>query len=1054
MYKLRIRPASDVTDHHNGSTTVQLNNNNNTAAAADDDDNNQQYELTLSIQLTHKYPHSIPLLQITNNNSTTNLLAPNSLSDLLARLSQKATECSQKGEVMGWELGQVCELYLMELMERREKCEQERVEMLREALDATKRGGGKKQKDDHRDDHHHDDDDDEGEYSLLNNEQSGAENEQQQQQLSSMDSDTKKEIARQMEALDIAAQVRNQRRRKRQQGVVGLGGGGLPSIADNDNDDDDDDEDDADDIILQLNQNDLDLDLEDLPPTAFIDTGIRGENHHGGGTTTITSRYQSDFVELQPLGKGGGGEVVQAINRLDRRVYAVKKIFLEPEEVIQVDGGGGGEKIVKSKLAMMQNEKLRREVVTISRMTHKNIVRYYQAWVEDPPRIEEAEEEDVVEKSKSQVEKENDNDKYSTSWDDESGSSTTSSSDSANDGGSQQKTGATKTLKDYSRSHSLDNFLEHEADAMDFANPLFFAGSNELLPSPLPLQKRYSNSDWTDNTTKQSRRERKILYIQMEYCQTTLRDMIDESKLSLDAVWKSLRQILEGLVYIHGHNLIHRDLKPASESLITHYLFCSYYYCFAQVLTIHFAPDIFYDSEGEIRLGDFGLATRTSGKTTEEAEANSETDMLYEAIDDISGLLERNGSSSINPDTMNSITGGVGTTFYMAPEQEHGSFLKSKHGGSYDSRADIFSLGISAFEMFHPPFATYMERAENLTRLRGDSRDVVQSLSKEASAPLFTKEGAIIGDWEAVADRRLPPEFRASVPENAQKLILWCTEPEDNRPSAKQILSSRLMPLKMELEQKYLDEVLHTLSNPQSTSYQQILSKIFQRPTPTHVLTTYDNDVALKANNTREIAAHVLKTTLDNIKGSHWGSHSMNYTSPMSSCAVSGAITSLRRAEHVGVVTGGGKEGEAMRGAPQQVATITAMTSATAAALTGADGIIGPDPRIVEFVVSKLKTIFQSHGAVHLSSPLLKPRDELDLIATLNEPAQVLNSRGSVLILKSDLTVNFARSISRGGAATNNIKRYEIGKCFLESDAGGHPKGEYLNVWLLRTMFI
>ena len=220
------------------------------------------------------------------------------------------------------------------------------------------------------------------------------------------------------------------------------------------------------------------------------------------------------------------------------------------------------------------------------------------------------------------------------------------------------------------------------------------------------------------------------------------------------------------------------------------------------------------------------------------------------------------------------------------------------------------------------------------------------------------------------------------------------------------------------------------------------------RPTPTHIITTYDNDVALKANNTREIAANVLKTTLDNIKGSHWGSHSMNYTSPMSSCAVSGAITSLRRAEHVGVVTGGGKEGEALRGAPQQVATITAMTSATAAAVTGADGIIGPDPRVIDYVCSKLSTIFQSHGAVHLPSPLLKPRDALDLIATLNEPAQVVNSRGAALTLKQDLTVNFARSISRGGAATSNIKRYEIGKCFLESDAGGHPKGESLIAWL------
>jgi translation initiation factor 2-alpha kinase 4 len=589
----------------------------------------------------------------------------------------------------------------------------------------------------------------------------------------------------------------------------------------------------------------------------------------------------------------------------------------------------------------------------------------------------------------------------------------------------------TQSLNDYSRSHSLDNFLEHEADAVDFSNPLFFAGSNELLPSPLPQQKRYSDSDYTETSTGKSHRERKILYIQMEYCKTTMRDMIDESKLSLDDVWKSLRQILEALVYIHGMKLIHRDLKPAN---------------------------IFFDLEGEVKLGDFGLATRTSSKKTDDSGArNSEEEMLHETIYDIGGLLRgKNASSSIDQDTMESITGGVGTTFYMAPEQEHSSFLKSKHGGSYDSRADIFSLGIVAFEMFHPHFATYMERAEKLTRLRGDSRDLMQSLSKGASEPLFTSEGHIIGNWEEVADRRLPSEFRASVPENAQKLILWCTErTPDNRPqSAKQILNSGFMPRKMELEQKYLDEVLQTLSNPQSdTSYQQILSKVFKRPTPNHVLTTYDNDVALKANNAREIFARVLKTTLDNIKGSHWGSLGMNYTSSMSSCAASGAIASLRRAEHVGTVLGGGKEGEALRGAPQQVASIIAMTSATAAAVTGADCIIGPDPRIVEFVCSKISAIFQSQGAVHLPSPLLKPRDSLDLIATLNQPAQVVNSRGSALVLKQDLTVNFARSISRGGAATNNIKRYEIGKCWLEGDAGGHPKGEYLNV-LMFCVFV
>lgn len=62
---------------------------------------------------------------------------------------------------------------------------------------------------------------------------------------------------------------------------------------------------------------------------------------------------------------------------------AIKKIILESE-------------LGKSaKLGVIQNRKLRREVTTISRMTHKNIVRYYQAWVEgggrDADVIEEEE---------------------------------------------------------------------------------------------------------------------------------------------------------------------------------------------------------------------------------------------------------------------------------------------------------------------------------------------------------------------------------------------------------------------------------------------------------------------------------------------------------------------------------------------------------------------------------------------------------------------------------------------------------------------------------------
>lgn len=115
------------------------------------------------------------------------------------------------------------------------------------------------------------------------------------------------------------------------------------------------------------------------------------------------------------------------------------------------------------------------------------------------------------------------------------------------------------------------------------------------------------------------------------------------------------------------------------------------------------ADSIFIDDEENIRLGDFGLATsnRPSAKP-HDSVPESEAIALHEAIDDISGLLGATSTSSANRThnaiSMASITGGVGTALYMAPEQEFSRSLKGKP--SYDSKADIFSLGVLLFEMF------------------------------------------------------------------------------------------------------------------------------------------------------------------------------------------------------------------------------------------------------------------------------------------------------------------------------------------------------------------
>eukprot|EP00294_Goniomonas_avonlea_P007754 CAMPEP_0114541278 /NCGR_PEP_ID=MMETSP0114-20121206/1221_1 /TAXON_ID=31324 /ORGANISM="Goniomonas sp, Strain m" /LENGTH=1701 /DNA_ID=CAMNT_0001725507 /DNA_START=110 /DNA_END=5215 /DNA_ORIENTATION=- len=78
----------------------------------------------------------------------------------------------------------------------------------------------------------------------------------------------------------------------------------------------------------------------------------------------VRSRYEQDFEQVEPLGKGGFGSVFRARNRLDGREYAVKKIRLRPGKD-------------------SQKSRVMREAKTMARLSHhQNVVRYYQAWIE------------------------------------------------------------------------------------------------------------------------------------------------------------------------------------------------------------------------------------------------------------------------------------------------------------------------------------------------------------------------------------------------------------------------------------------------------------------------------------------------------------------------------------------------------------------------------------------------------------------------------------------------------------------------------------------------
>jgi len=145
------------------------------------------------------------------------------------------------------------------------------------------------------------------------------------------------------------------------------------------------------------------------------------------------------------------------------------------------------------------------------------------------------------------------------------------------------------------------------------------------------------------------------LFIQMELCDNSLDNYIKDRKIVSNEInEKYITEILEGIKYIHNSNLIHRDIKPKN----------------------------LFINQDILKIGDFGLSRTMNIK---EVSKNSliKTDDFY--------------------------TSDLGSSVYSAPEQLISS--------SYDSRVDVYSIGIIIYELFNI-FGTRMEffkEIENIT---------------------------------------------------------------------------------------------------------------------------------------------------------------------------------------------------------------------------------------------------------------------------------------------------------------------------------------------------
>lgn len=490
----------------------------------------------------------------------------------------------------------------------------------------------------------------------------------------------------------------------------------------------------------------------EIPIPMEKSSGITGSEDQSKGSTSMSilgenpnfeSRFLSDFDMIQCLGKGGFGVVFEAKNKLDDCRYAIKRIMLPARKE--------------------NRDRVMREVKTLANCEHQNIVRFFQAWVEQPPSGWQEDQDRFWLTHQDSI--------MSTSIDIETTDANTGRGVSVTNGIFHEQLAVSPRRGIYAELNTdeclnLDEELVRKTSFMangssysvdaEGVKKNIWGRSKQKKAIEVAEEEEDSFIEFRYSTNNDNDREDNILQDIDDEEEDDEEDSEEESSTendsgtganynerssNTDSVFKRHSSGSQSKRGKRKHRSISLDVASDSNSTKKNtkmYLYIQMQLCqkqslkewlqltrqaerqakivpiFDQIIKaveyVHLKglihrdlkpSNIFFALDGTVKVGDFGLVTDMDECPEE---------LAIEATE--GGEKERGDGQWLDRAGGKKHTQQVGTHLYMSPEQ--------LIGGQYDYKVDIYSLGLILFELL-VVFSTEMERIKALTSLRQNS---------------------------------------------------------------------------------------------------------------------------------------------------------------------------------------------------------------------------------------------------------------------------------------------------------------------------------------------